>query len=61
MKLIKVANELYRNESGSVTVVRHPARDVTLPWLMLWKDFLGARHQKRFATLADARKELKSK
>lgn len=58
MKLIKVFDGVYRNESGGVKVFRREWQDKALPWVVCWEDVFSTRHEKRFKTLGEVREYL---
>jgi hypothetical protein len=60
MKLIRVMEGLYRSECGGIRVAKE-AWNKDLPWVVCWTDFLSARHENRFKTLAECRAYLAGK
>lgn len=59
MKLIRVIEGVYRDESGNVHVLRVHRGD-EFRWVCQFKDGIGCRIERPFRTLADVRKFLKT-
>jgi hypothetical protein len=60
MKLVKVGEGLYRDDSGNVTVIQNYLKGRGLRWIVRHTNWIGCQVRKEFRTLADVRAYLKS-